>query len=527
MRKKVVALLPAYNARRTLRRVVENLPRGVFDEIFLGDDCSTDGTFEYAKKMRGIRVYKTPRNLGYGGNLKYGLTLALSQGAHVVVEIHPDGEYGTDGIVPALAEIRKGAVLVLGNRFSSRNGSLPSGMITTKFWVTRFLSRVYNSVLGTDIPDMHQGFRVYTKTLLTAANWRATHDNFLFSFEIICQAMYRRLPIASVPVTARYQGKKRGASWRHSIVYTLGTFPVLVRVIMARLGLQNQLFDQFRNPAPCPTCRTPALVEHVFAKDDFALFDCHICGNGFTHPVPRDLTWYYRTSYWRESGVLGGIREAVFFAAQRRRVGWLRGFVKGGRVCDVGSGAGRLTKDLRAAGFEVTNIDPYYEGPSEFVKRVNFLSLKGQSYDAVTFWESLEHVGDPAQYLRKAHMLLRPGGLLFVEYPRYGGFESRVFGKSWFHLDIPRHLVHFRDQGLARLVHESGFRVVRQRGVFAFEYAPMGMLMSVLRVCGIERYWRFALPLLAVTIPVSMICYLTGASSIGLLVAKKEHTIHF
>ncbi len=528
MKQNVVAILPAYNARRTLSRFVRSLPRGVFDEILLVDDCSADGTYDYAKMLRGIKAYQTPRNLGYGGNLKYCLTLALDHGADVIIELHPDGEYGVDGIPPALAEVQKGAQFILGNRFSSRSVKLPQGMIPAKYLVTRLLSALYDAALGVRIPDMHQGFRVYTRTLLSAVNWRATRDDFLFSFEIICQAIYHTMKIASVPVTARYQGKKRGASWTHSLRYTLGTVPVILRYFCACLGVPDQMFAPFTQSPPCPTCRTAALVEPRFANGEFTLFDCHICGNGFTGPVPRNMGTYYPSSYYRESGILGYFRELVFRLAQRRRVGWVSDFVaKSGYILDVGSGAGRLAADFEARGYTVTGIDPYYHGPSDAMKRVDFLRESNRKkYDALSFWESLEHVETPELYLKKAHALLLPGGYLFIEYPRFASFESRVFGKHWLHLDMPRHLTHFRDRGLADMVKGRGFRIVSRRGVYALEYAPMGMALSLMSVVGGRSSWRRALPLLIVTIPLSLVLYVLGGSPIGLLVARKDHTIH-
>jgi glycosyltransferase involved in cell wall biosynthesis len=222
---KIVAILPAYNAARTIVPFVRSLPNDVFDDIIVSDDSSPDGTFAVAKKIHGIFLYSTPHNLGYGGNVKQCLQLALKKKADVIVELHPDGEYGLDGIAPALAAVKKGALLVLGNRFAG--DPIGHGMRRSKYAVTRLLTGIDNLLLGTRIPDLHQGFRVYTKKFLTDIPFEKGSNDYRFSFEIIVEAIRRHIPIASVPVTVHYTGNKRGASVPASIVYTFATFGIL------------------------------------------------------------------------------------------------------------------------------------------------------------------------------------------------------------------------------------------------------------------------------------------------------------
>lgn len=242
MRKKstVIAILPAYNAARTVVDFVFTLPRSIFSELILVDDSSSDGTFAIAKTIRGLTVYKTPRNLGYGGNLKYCLSTALRHGADIVIELHPDGEYKPDGIQPALGEVRRGAQLVLGNRLDS--DPVAAGMRPEKFIITRWLSAVDNAVLGTHIPDLHQGFRVYTRDLLTRVPYGKNSDGYIFSFEIIAQAVFFGMRVSSVPVSVAYTGAKRGASIWNSFVYTMKTLHVLFELFLARMGFPMKHF---------------------------------------------------------------------------------------------------------------------------------------------------------------------------------------------------------------------------------------------------------------------------------------------
>jgi len=222
---KVIAILPAYNAAATLAPFLSSFPKHLVSEIILVDDCSVDGTWKLAKRLGGVTVYKTPHNLGYGGNLKYCLGKALAHGADAIIEIHPDGEYGFDGIGPAIRAVKGGAALVLGNRFA--RDPVAHGMRPMKYLVSRVLTAVENVVLGTRIPDLHQGFRVYTRKLLQGIDFRRNSDDYLFSFEIIVQAAAAGFSIASVPVSVHYTGRKRGASYKASVLYTIGTLRVL------------------------------------------------------------------------------------------------------------------------------------------------------------------------------------------------------------------------------------------------------------------------------------------------------------
>jgi len=227
----IVALLPAYQAEKTLATFLKQLPKNLFDEIILVDDSSTDNTFEIAKKQSGIRLYKTPQNLGYGGTMKFGLKIALESGAHIIVEIHPDGEYLPDGILPALEKIKQGAKLVLGNRFSHTN---PKGMYGWKVFANKLLTWIDNSILQTHFPDLHQGFRVYTKDFLKHARFAHNSNDFTFTFEVILQAIYHKFPIAVVPVTAIYKGRKRGVTTKNGAIYTIKSFWVLLLFILSR-----------------------------------------------------------------------------------------------------------------------------------------------------------------------------------------------------------------------------------------------------------------------------------------------------
>jgi glycosyltransferase involved in cell wall biosynthesis len=532
-RKKIVLILPAYNAAKSLGSFLHSLPKDVFDQIILVDDSSRDGTYELAKKQKGISAYKTPRNVGYGGNLKYSFAKALEAGADVIVELHPDGEYRADGIQPALNAIDDGAELVLGNRFDTSLDAQSSGMYPWKYILIQLLNSIENVMLGTSIPDLHQGFRVYTKELLTAVNYRANSNRYLFSFEIIAQALYWGMNISSVPVTTRYTGKKRGAKLADSIEYGLNTFRVLVLYYLAKLEFITIIFSRTRSVVNCPNCTTDAFVTYDIVNS-FSLLFCGLCRNGFTFPVPKNLATYYQKTYWEAGGWLGEVKRFMFRIFQKRRAAWVVEKILSGDILDVGAGEGNFARSLPRNYRTVSLETPTASITNPAVTKADFLKYKSsRQFDAIVFWESLEHVASPLLYLKKAYTLLKPGGYIFVEYPRYKGVESRLFGKYWFHIDMPRHLSHFTDGGLGYLVRQSGFVKGKSQGVGAYEYSIGGFFVSLVHSLRIHvfnpdrRSWHVMLlvlliPLLLLSIVAEVILALLTASPIGFMTAQKQ-----
>lgn len=241
--KKIIAIFIAYKAAKTLAEFYKNFPKTLVDDIILVDDHSKDGTYQLAKKLK-IKSFENPVNLGYGGNLKKAISYALKNGAEIIIDIHPDGEYKPTAIKDAVRKINEeDAQMVLGNRFASFNKVLKNGMYFWKIIPLRFLNYIDNLILGTNIGDFHQGFRVYTKDMLEKISFENNTNDYLFSFELIVQSVFSNIKIAQVPVETSYTGKKRGATLKHSIKYTLGTFRILKQYILAKLGFNIFIFQ--------------------------------------------------------------------------------------------------------------------------------------------------------------------------------------------------------------------------------------------------------------------------------------------
>ena len=245
---KIIAVFIAYKAEKTLKKFWEEFPKQYFDECILVDDASGDKTFEIAKTLRGLKAYQNPVNLGYGGNLKRAVAIALNHGADIIVDIHPDGEYKPSAIPAALEKIQKeGYEFVMGNRFTRFEQALKSGMYAWKVLPLLALSYIDRLVLGVKITDFHQGFRVYTRKLFEKVNFEQNSNNYLFSFELIAESAFNKIKITEVPVETSYQGKKRGANLKNSIKYSLSTFKILALFILARIGFNIKIFQKPQN----------------------------------------------------------------------------------------------------------------------------------------------------------------------------------------------------------------------------------------------------------------------------------------
>jgi glycosyltransferase involved in cell wall biosynthesis len=242
-KKRVVVVMPAYNAAKTLERTYHDLPAGIVDRVILVDDVSRDETVEIARQL-GLKVVIHVQNRGYGGNQKTCYLEALKDGADVVVMLHPDYQYDSRR-VPALIEpvLRGEADLVLGSRLLD-GGALAGGMPLYKFISNRFLTIVENLAFGQNLSECHTGFRAYSRRLLTTIPFVLNSDKFVFDTEVIAQAVAFGFRIAEVAVPTRYFKEASSVNFSDGIVYGTATLRVVGRFLLDRFGLRPS--PQFR-----------------------------------------------------------------------------------------------------------------------------------------------------------------------------------------------------------------------------------------------------------------------------------------
>jgi glycosyltransferase involved in cell wall biosynthesis len=232
---KVVAVLPAYNAERTLAATLADFPAGCVDEILLVDDGSTDNTVAVAREM-GLTVLVHPENRGYGGNQKTCYRYALEHGADVVVMIHPDYQYDARVIPHAVGLIELGICdVVLGSRIRSRQEALKCGMPWWKYFSNRALTFVENVALGQNLGDFHSGFRVYRRNVLETIPFERNSDDFVFDTQFLAQAVHFGFRLGDLPVPVRYFAEASSINFRRSTVYGVRTLATMGRFWLHRL----------------------------------------------------------------------------------------------------------------------------------------------------------------------------------------------------------------------------------------------------------------------------------------------------
>lgn len=237
---RVVVVMPAYNAARTLAKTTGDLPKDIVDKVILVDDASQDETPEIARRL-GLDVKVHMQNKGYGGNQKTCYMEALSAGADIVVMVHPDNQYDATRIPTMIRPILEGkADLVLGSRLlEGREAALRGGMPIWKYISNRFLTTVENLALGTRLSEAHTGFRAYSRRLLSTIPFLLNSDDFVFDSEVIAQTVAFGFKIAEVPVPTRYFPEASSVSFKRSVVYGLATLNVARKFLLHRVGLRR------------------------------------------------------------------------------------------------------------------------------------------------------------------------------------------------------------------------------------------------------------------------------------------------
>jgi glycosyltransferase involved in cell wall biosynthesis len=248
--KKVIAVLPAYNAAKTLKLTLDDIPAGSVDEIILVDDASSDNTVELAKQY-GLHVFVHEKNKGYGGNQKTCYKKALEMGADIAIMIHPDHQYNPKLVPQMLAPLlNEECDAVFGSRMIHKRDALEGGMPKYKFVANIILTKIENFILGLTLAEYHSGFRAYSKKALSMLPLQENSDDFVFDTEIIAQLAINKFKIKEIPINTKYFKDASNISLKRSTEYGLGILKTMVKYKLHQWGIKKiKQLSSVNNPA--------------------------------------------------------------------------------------------------------------------------------------------------------------------------------------------------------------------------------------------------------------------------------------
>lgn len=244
--KRVVVVMPAYNAAATLRQTYDEvMAQGVVDDVVLVDDASKDDTVAIAKTLPRTTVLAHPKNLGYGGNQKSCYKLALELGADIVIMVHPDYQY-TPLLIPAMASMVGNGLYpcVLGSRILG-GYALRGGMPVWKYFFNRSLTWAENVLLGAKLSEYHTGYRAFSRGLLECLDLSGNSDDFVFDNQMIAQILWAGQAIGEVSCPTKYFAEASSINLRRSIAYGFGCLSTALAFRLAKMGLmRSRLFPR-------------------------------------------------------------------------------------------------------------------------------------------------------------------------------------------------------------------------------------------------------------------------------------------
>ncbi len=237
--KKVVVVLPAYNAALTLEKTYNEIPFDLVDEVILCDDASSDDTSALAKKIGIQHVIVHEKNKGYGGNQKSLYNKALALGGDIIIMLHPDYQY-TPKLIPAMVNIIGDELypVVLGSRILGK-GALKGGMPLYKYIANRLLTFGQNLLINYKLSEYHTGYRAFSKAVLEGINFNTNSDDFVFDNEMLSQIVYAGFDIAEVTCPTKYFEEASSINFSRSSKYGLGVIRVSIGHFFQRLGVLN------------------------------------------------------------------------------------------------------------------------------------------------------------------------------------------------------------------------------------------------------------------------------------------------
>ena len=493
---RVVITLPAYQAEETLERTVAAIPDGVADEVILVDDASRDDTVQIARGL-GLRVHVHGSNRGYGGNQKTCYSLALEDGADIVVLLHPDYQYEPKAVPLLIAPIVAGeADMTFGSRFAGMGDPLGGGMPLYRYVGNRLTTIAQNVLLGTRFTDMHSGMRAYTRNALLALPFQGYPDGFSFDAELLADAVTSGLRVVEVPIPTRYSKGSSSISVARSFEYVTHGTAYAARRGLTRGRRGSRYVPRWRETAnvraeglivaaTCTFCgndrmrlRYPATAAGDVEIEEFRcttsalgihddILECPRCGLLSSRPTlsPEEVIHGYEEvvdeDYLTEE------------AERRTLFGWIAGRigdypVRGKRLFEVGANVGLFLAVAEGAGWKPSGIDPSGWAVAEGRKRfgvdlrqgtVESLDLPPASVDVLVMLDVLEHLQDPTAALVRIRDVMDEEGLLALSTVNVDSLHGRLRGERWPWF-IRSHLHYFRPATLCAMLARAGFEVV-------------------------------------------------------------------
>lgn len=245
--KKVVVVLPAYNAAKTLEITYNEIDFNIVDDVILVDDLSKDNTIEVGKKLGIKHIVKHVQNKGYGGNQKSCYNKALELGADIVIMLHPDYQY-TPKLIPAMANLLGSELyhVVLGSRILGK-GALKGGMPVIKYIANRGLTLIQNILMNAKLSEYHTGYRAFTREVLENVNYNVNSDNFVFDNQMLAQIWYAGYEIAEITCPTKYFDDASSINFKNSSIYGWGVLKTSVQYRLQKWGLaKNKIYEQVR-----------------------------------------------------------------------------------------------------------------------------------------------------------------------------------------------------------------------------------------------------------------------------------------
>jgi glycosyltransferase involved in cell wall biosynthesis len=244
--RKVVVVLPAYNAELTLEQTYREIPFSIVDDVVLVDDASSDRTSEVGRQIGIKHIITHDKNKGYGGNQKSCYNKALEIGADIVIMLHPDYQYTPHLIEPMVTILASDLYkVVLGSRILGR-GARKGGMPLYKYIANRFLTATQNLIIGEKLSEYHTGYRAFTREVLERINYNANSDDFVFDNQMLSQIFYAGYEIAEVTCPTKYFEEASSINFSRSMTYGLGVLGTSVKHWLQKMGLAR--FSIYEKP---------------------------------------------------------------------------------------------------------------------------------------------------------------------------------------------------------------------------------------------------------------------------------------